>query len=152
MRSRCICDPTMEMIPYLSPTSQEVLSMVSSLVRILEDGPACSQYDIFGFFSAPRRELTICNSRILGIGYPDRDFNETLMHESVHVAQACRAQFRDLRAFGIKRSAMPLSAAKAADLKKVLAFDAQLAQVDREAFYMENKPELVRYVVRKYCF
>ena len=142
----------MEMIPYLSPASQEVLTMVSSRVRILENGPACNQYDIFGFFSAPRRELTICSRRILSFGQPERDFNETLLHESVHVAQACRSQFRSLWAFGIKRSAMPLSAAKAADLKKVLAFDSQLAQIDREAFYMENKPELVRFLVRKYCF
>ena len=57
-----------------------------------------------------------------------------------------------LRAFGVKSSAMPLSAAKAAGLGKVLAFDSRLAQIDREAFYMENKPELVKYVVRKYCF
>jgi hypothetical protein len=142
----------MEMAAYLTPAAREVMALVSQKVHFVENGSACHQYEIFGFFSATRRELTVCSRRIVGFGSPDRDINETLMHESVHVAQACRGDFRYLRAFGVKSSAMPLSAAKAADLRKVLAFDSRLAQIDREAFYMENKPGLVAYVVRKYCF
>jgi len=142
----------MDMPPYLSPPVQEVLSMVSRKVRVVENGPVCRQQDIFGFFSAPRRELTICSRRILSYSSPSRDFNETVLHESVHVAQACKAGFRYLTAFGMPRRSMPLSAQKAADLRKVIAFNHALRDIDREAFYMEDKPELVRYVVRKYCF
>ena len=48
-------------------------------------------------------------------------------------------------------STLPLSAAKEADLRKVIAFDRNLRLTDREAFFMETRPELVRYVVKKYC-
>jgi len=142
----------MEMTPYLSPPVQEVLSMVARKVRIIENGPACRKYDIFGFFNAADRELTICSRRISSYASPYRDFDETVLHESVHVAQACRVSFRYLTPFGIRSSSMPLSAAKRADLRKVIAFNSALKDIDREAFYMEDKPELVRYVMRKYCF
>ena len=78
--------------------------------------------------------------------------NETLMHESVHVAQSCKTRFTFLDSFGINPSLMPLSYQKEQDLKKVIAFDSRLKNVDREAFWMEDKPEKVKYVVQKYCF
>lgn len=142
----------MDMAPYLSPPVQAVLTMVSRKVRIVENGSACRTHDIFGFFNAPRRELTVCSNRIVSHGSPYIDFNETVLHESVHVAQGCRTSFRHLTAFGIKSNAMPLGAAKLETLKKAITFNASLRYIDREAIYMEDKPELVAYVVRKYCF
>ena len=47
---------------------------------------------------------------------------------------------------------MPLSYQKEQDLKKVIAFDSRLKNIDREAFWMEDKPEKVKYVIQKYCF
>lgn len=126
--------------------------MVSRKVRVLDNGPACSKYDIFGFFEARRRELTICSRTILNSPSSDEDFNATVLHEAVHVAQSCRTGFRHLEPFGMNTNAMPLSAAKLAGLKMVIAFDARLAHIDREAFFMEDKPGLVTYVVKKYCF
>lgn len=142
----------MEMTSYLSPQVQEVFKMVSRKVRVLDNGPMCTKYEIFGFFDAPRKELTICSRRIMASASRYDDMNATVLHESVHVAQSCGTSFRYLRPFGVKSSAMPLSAAKLAGLKKVIAFDARLAHIDREAFYMEDKPGLVASVLRKYCF
>ena len=141
----------MDATPYLSPQVQVVLSMVSRKVRILENGPLCRKHDIFGFFDAPKRELTLCSHRIVSYGSPYRHFNETILHESVHVAQACRVGFRYLSPFGLKSGAMPLSAEKAADLARTVAFDARLKNIDREAFSMEDKPRSVQYVLHRYC-
>jgi hypothetical protein len=77
--------------------------------------------------------------------------NETFLHEAVHAAQACKTGFRYLAPFGMPRATLQLSAAKEADLRKVVAFDRNLKLTDREAFFMETRPQLVRYVVKKYC-
>lgn len=141
----------MEFVNYLNPPQIEVYEMVRRKVRVDENTQICRKYDIFGFFDAKLRKLTMCTNIIKKYSNAQRNFNETLMHESVHVAQSCKSGFTFLDSFGIKTSLMPLSSAKENDLRKVLAFDSRLKQTDREAFWMEDKPEMVKYVVKKYC-
>jgi hypothetical protein len=142
----------MDYIPYLSPSSIEIHQLAIQKARIIEDGEPCRRYDIFGFFDAVKREITICTTRINGHLNPASIINETLLHETVHLAQACKTGFKGLSAFGVKTSMMPLSASKEASLRAVIAFDRRLSHIDREAFFMESRPDLARYVLRKYCF
>jgi hypothetical protein len=142
----------MEFLLYLSPEGQSIYNMVSKKIRVVENTPICRQYDIFGFYSAPKKTLTFCTSKIKTYNNIETNVLETLLHESVHVAQSCKGNFRDLVPFGINSSSMYLNSRRESDLKKVIAFDYNLKQVDREAFWMEDKPDKVKYVLKKYCF
>jgi len=135
----------------LQPIAIEIHKILEKKVKILENSRVCKKYDIFGFFDARRKELSICSDTIARYPNPSYLINETFLHEAVHAAQACKTGFRHLEAFGMAPSTLPLSAAKEADLRKVIAFDRNLRLTDREAFFMETRPELVRYVVKKYC-
>lgn len=144
----------MDYVAHLSPVGQQVHALVIRKVRILEDSPICKKHDFFGYFDASRREMSICTSRIKTFSHWDRKglINETLMHESVHVAQACNSRAGYLKALGVRRSSMPLNATDKADLQQVLAYDSRLGQIDHEAIFMQSRPSLVLYVVKKYCF
>ena len=142
----------MEFLLYLSTQQMDIYKMVSNKVRVVENAPICKKYDIFGFYDTVVKVLTICTSKLKQSSDPQTNVNETLMHESVHVAQSCKTRFTFLDSFGINPSFMPLSYQKEQDLKKVIAFDSRLKYIDREAFWMEDKPEKVKYVLQKYCF
>ena len=142
----------MEFLLYLSTQQMDIYKMVSNKVRVVENAPICRKYRIFGFYDTTKRVLTMCTDTLKKFENLHTNVNETLMHESVHVAQSCKTRFTFLDSFGINPSLMPLSYQKEQDLKKVIAFDSRLKNVDREAFWMEDKPEKVKYVVQKYCF
>ena len=126
--------------------------MVSRKVRVVENSPICRKYDFFGFYDTSVKELSICTSNITKYDSTSKNISETLLHESVHVAQSCKTNFKYLSPFGINEKVLKLSYGKEQDLKKVLEYDPMLKNIDREAFWMEDKPEKVRYVVKKYCF
>ena len=142
----------MEFLLYLSTQQMDIYRMVSNKVRVVENAPVCRKYKIFGFYDTTKRVLTMCTDTLKKFENLHTNVNETLMHESVHVAQSCKTKFAFLDSFGINSSLMPLNYQKEQDLKKVIAFDSRLKNVDREAFWMEDKPEKVKYVVQKYCF
>jgi hypothetical protein len=142
----------MEFLLYLSTQQMDVYKLISKKVRVVENAPICRKYDIFGFYSSEQKVLTMCTETIKKFPNLYVNTNETLMHESVHVAQSCKSGFAFLDPFRISSSLMSLSYQKENDLKKVIAFDPRLKDADREAFWMEDKPEKVKYVVQKYCF
>jgi hypothetical protein len=142
----------MEFLLYLSPDGQSIYNMVSKKIRVVENAPICRQHDIFGFYSATKKTLTFCTNKIKTYSSVEYNVFETLLHESVHVAQSCKGNFQELSPFGINSSSMYLNARRESDLKKVIAYDHKLKQIDREAFWMEDKPEKVKYVLQKYCF
>ena len=137
---------------YLSPEGMDVYNMISKKVRVVENAPICRKYDIFGFYNAPQKTLTMCTSKIKTYENVTKNIQETLMHESTHVAQSCKTNFRYLTPFGINSSNMYLSYQKESDLKKAVAFNPNLKNIDREAFWMEDKPSKVKQVLKKYCF
>jgi len=142
----------MDFLLYLSPEGMDIYNMISRKIRVVENAPVCRKYDIFGFYNASQKTLTMCTSKIKTYDNIEKNINETLMHESTHVAQSCRVNFRYLTPLGINPSSMYLNYQKETDLKKVIAFNPNLKNIDREAFWMEDKPNQVKYVVKKYCF
>jgi hypothetical protein len=142
----------MEFLLYLSPDGQSIYNMVSKKVQVVENAPICRQYDIFGFYSASKKTLTFCTDKIKTYGNVEYNIFETLLHESTHVAQSCKGNFKELSAFGINSSSMYLTNRRERDLQKVIAYNQNLKQIDREAYWMEDKPEKVKYVIQKYCF
>lgn len=144
----------MEFLLYLSPTSQEIYQMISRKVRVVENAPICRQYDIWGWYDSNVNTMTICTNRIKNSGNLRANLNETFLHESTHVAQACSSGFyRYTKPFGVSRSQMNLSGRRLEDLETAVRINGErVRNVEREAFWFEDKPDKVRYVVRKYCF
>lgn len=142
----------MEFLLYLSLQSMDVYKMVSKKVKVVENSEICRKHEIFGFFTSHQKTLSICTNTIKSYSNFRENLNETLMHEAVHVAQSCKANFKYLSEFGINSNKMLLSESKKNDLKKVLIFDHRLKKVDHEAFWLEDKPNEVKYVLQKYCF
>jgi hypothetical protein len=143
----------MEFLLYLSPQGMEIYNMISKKIRAVENAPICRKHDIFGWYDNLSKTMVFCTDKILSKPNPHYNFNMVLFHESVHVAQACKQNMREIRALGISPSAMSLSQNLKKDLKtSVNTFGSAIANTEREAFWMETKPDKVKYVVQKYCF
>jgi hypothetical protein len=142
----------MEFLLYLSPEVLDIYKLISKKIQVVENSPICQKYDFFGFYDTLQKKLSICTSTIKTYNSISKNVSETLLHESVHVAQSCKTNFKYLTSFGINPSIMKLSSSKEEGLNKVIKYDYKLKFIDREAFWMEDKPEKVKYVIQKYCF
>jgi hypothetical protein len=48
---------------------------------------------------------------------------------------------------------MPLSDHRKADLNNAISqIGSNIKNIEHEAFWMEDKPNMVKYVIKKYCF
>lgn len=141
----------MDYVAYLTPVAMEIRQLVQQKVRIIENSSICKKTNHFGYIDTRSRELSICTERIIAFGDAARHINETFLHEAAHVAQACKIGFRGMRAFGIKSSDLVLTASREQDLKTFDRVYRNNKAFEREAFWMEDKPNEVLYVVKKYC-
>ena len=143
----------MEFLLYLSPEGTEIYKMISKKVRVVENTPICRSYNIFGWYQNTTKTMVFCTDKILSKVDPQKYVNETLFHESVHLAQACKHNMREIKPLGISHSAMLLSDNRKKDLKIATSIGGNMSfNMEKEAFWMEDKPEKVKYVVQKYCF
>jgi hypothetical protein len=143
----------MEFLLYLSPASQEIYQIISRKVRVVENTPICRQYDIFGWYDASQNTMTFCTQRIKNFGNTEYYVNETLLHESAHIAQSCKASNGMVEPFGISNSFMNLTERRLNDINSAVQISGEaVRQSEHEALWMEDKPDKVRYVVQKYCF
>jgi hypothetical protein len=140
----------MEFLLYLSPQSTEIYQMISRRVRVVENAPICRKHDIYGWFNVIEKTMTICTNRIVSRDDVKYYVNETLLHESVHVAQYCKN--KSLIPLGISPAQMELSSRRKQDLESAVKIaGSSVRQIEQEAFWMEDKPNEVKYVVKKYC-
>jgi len=143
----------MDFLLYLSPQGMEIYNMISKKIRVVENTPICRKHDIFGWYDNQSKTIVFCTDKILSKPNPHYNFNMVLFHESVHVAQACKQNMREIKAFGISPSIMNLSENLKKDLAIVVkTFGSIATNIEKEAFWMEDKPSKVRYVLKKYCF
>ena len=141
----------MEFLLYLSPQSTEIYQMISRRIRVVENTPICRKHDIYGWFNVIEKTMTICTDRIISNDNSTYYMNETLLHESVHIAQYCKNN--SLTPLGISNSQIQLSSRRNQDIESAVKISGPLVrQIEREAFWMEDKPNEVKYVVKKYCF
>ena len=140
----------MEFLLYLSPESTEIYQIISRRIRVVENTPICRKYDIYGWFDVTKKTMTICTDRIISNNDSQYYMNETLLHESVHIAQYCKN--KSLTPLGVRSSQLQLSSRRNQDVESAVKISGSLVrQIEREAFWMEDKPNEVKYVVKKYC-
>lgn len=142
----------MDFLLYLTPANQEIYKIVSQKVRVNENAPICRKYEIFGWYQATNNTLTFCTKAIKDFGNVSYYVNETLLHESAHIAQACKSNNGYVREFGISPKSMPLSERRKSDVSSAVKDHGdKVRQIEHEAYWMEDKPNQVKYVLRKYC-
>jgi uncharacterized protein YdeI (BOF family) len=147
----------MEFLLYLSPAGQEIYNMISRKVRVVENTPICRKYDIYAWYDSMEKKMTICTGKIKSTQNTYSNIkeyvNETIFHESTHIAQACKSNDGYTRAFGISLSQMPLTQRRKNDIKSAVSINgSKVFRMEHEAFWMEDKPNEVKYVLQKYCF
>ena len=141
----------MEFLLYLSPQGQQLIrDMISAKFHIHENIGLCRRGNIFGYTDVPRK-FVVCTKNIKNGGWDMEQYvSETVYHEAVHAAQLCN----NSEPLGISAKTMPLPWNKLQDVKNSVNTTNSYKgkQREHEAYYFEDKPEQVRYYVKKFCF
>jgi hypothetical protein len=143
----------MEFLLYLTAEGKDIYNLISQKVTIIENAPICRKHSIYGWFDSKKKLMIFCTNNIKSGSNLKYYVNETLYHESVHIAQACKSGDGYLEPFGISLSSMRISSHRQNDIEKTISISgSNVRRIEHEAFWMEDKPNKVRYVVKKYCF
>jgi hypothetical protein len=138
----------MEFLLYLTPIGREIVqNVIRAGYPVRENIEYCRNKNIFGYGDYDK--MVICTKNIKNGGYDLNQYvNETVYHEAVHMAHMCNGY----KPFYINIKDMPLPSEKLEDVKKSMKISTASRQMEHEAFWMEDKPEKVNYVIKKYCF
>ena len=139
----------MEFLLYLTPQAKDILNQIyQAKYSVRENVDYCRKNkDIFGYADFGQK-FVICTKNIKNSGFELNHYvNETVYHEATHVAHLCNGY----KPFGLSKKDMILPAFKYQDIKNSVKISGASAQIEHEAYWMEDKPEKVKYVIRKYC-
>lgn len=126
------------MIEYLTPTHQLIIEKITNagVVVAIDHPGACKDNKFDGFVYSWRdkgsrsgkNELAICLGS-LKINYTDwqGELNRTVAHEAVHIAQLCKSKDGYFRTLGFG------------------------ANIEKEAFAIQEQPNEVLRILKKYC-
>ncbi len=140
----------MEFLLYLTPQSKDILNQIYKAKYTVKEnvGYCRSNKDIFGYTDHGKK-LVICTKNIKnGTANVSHYINETLLHEAVHVAHHCNGY----RPFWISKKDMPLPAFKIQGVRDSVKNSTAPDQMEHEAYWMEDKPDKIKYVIQKFCF
>jgi len=139
----------MDFFLYLTPQAKQILNLIyKAKYKVYENIEYCRDKDFFGY-SDFGKKFVICTNNIKNSGFDVKFYiNETVYHESVHIAHHCNGY----RPFGISKKDMPLPSSKLKDIENSVSVSSASSQMEHEAYWMEDKPDKVRYVIKKYCF
>lgn len=139
----------MDFFFYLTPQAKEIINLIEKAkYSVRENIEFCRNKDFFGYADFGRK-FVICTKNIKNSDFDTKFYiNETVYHEAIHIAHHCNGY----RPFGISKKDMPLSSNKLQDVKNSVNSSTATSQMEHEAYWMEDKPDKVRYVLKKYCF
>lgn len=144
----------MEFLTHLSSVNSDIYKILSQKLKFVENSSICRKHNIHGWTDTKQKTISICTNRIKSSNDYVYYLNETFYHESVHAAQYCynKMSSQGFKAFNINPSLMKLNDNRTKDLKTAIKIaGVGLRQIEHEAFWMEDKPNKVKYVVEKYC-
>ena len=139
----------MDFLLYLTPQAQDILNQVYRAKYSVQEnvGYCRSNGTIFGYADFGKK-FVICTKNIKKSGYDPKFYiNETVYQEAVQVAHLCNGY----RPFGISKNDMPLPSNKLQDVKNSVSASTASSRIEHEAYWMEDKPDKVKYVLQKYC-
>ena len=134
----------MEFLLYLTPVGQQIISAIMQRnYDVKENAPICRNKELMGIVQTPN--FVICLNNIKNSVSPVNYYvNETVYHEAVHVAQACKG-----KPLGVDVS---LDAYKMNDVVRSTKVAGSYPVYESEAYFLEDKPEQVLYYLKKFCF
>jgi len=137
----------MEFLLYLTPIGAEIVQNINKTgYSIKENIEYCRDKDLFGYTQSDK--IVVCTSNIEKSGHDVKFYvNETIYHEGVHVAHMCNGN----KPLNISVKDMPLSKNKLNDVRRSSSVSKSTGQMEHEAYWMEDKPKKVNYVIKKYC-
>ena len=138
----------MEFLLYLTPIGRDIIGNVNKAgYSVKENIEFCRDKNFFGY--ADHNKLVVCTKNIKQSGLDVKHYiNETVYHEATHIAHMCKGY----KPFYISLKDMPLPENKLQDVGKSVRLSTASKQMEHEAFWMEDKPEKVNYVLKKFCF
>jgi hypothetical protein len=138
----------MEFLLYLTPIGREIIQDVyRANYSVHENVGYCRDKNIFGYADFGNK-FVICTNNIKISGFDVKHYvNETVYHEATHVGHLCNGY----KPFGISLNDMFLPANKIIDVHNSVKSSTASYRIEHEAYWMEDKPEKVKYVIRKYC-
>ena len=154
----------MEFLLFLSGIDKEILALIRKAnFTVEENTPLCllgKKY--FGFLRKSQKKVVICTQNAIDLGgykiqesVSDKGFEPTklyirraLRHEAVHVAQSCN---NDKVMNFIKGRKIELHPYKFNALKMSTKISGNRDK-EYEAYWMEDRPFMVRAALKKYCF
>ncbi len=153
----------LEFIGFLTAKEQEILNLIyKSGFSVEENTPLCLLgKEFFGFLKKRQQTIVICTDNAMEIGgyklprnNDNDDFEPTgiyirraLRHEAVHVAQMCKKGFLiDLTA----KTKLKLHPYKQKAMRNSTRVSGN-SRNEFEAYWMEDKPELIKTSLKKYC-
>jgi len=154
----------MEFLLFLSSIDKEILDLVYKANFLVEENsPLCLLgKTYFGFLKKESKTMVICSQNAMDVGgysIPRIGRNEyngqtrlyirrALRHESVHVAQFCNnGQALNM----VEKDKMKLHPFK----EKALAGSTTVSgnrEKEHEAYWMEDRPNLVKSALKRFCF
>jgi len=139
----------MDFFFYLTPQAKEIINLINKAkYSVKENIGFCKNKDFFGYADHGKK-FVICTKNIKNSDFDTKFYiNETVYHEAIHIAHHCNGY----RPFGISKKDMPLPSNKLQDVKNSVNSSTATSQMEHEAYWMEDKPDKVRYVLQKYCF
>jgi|694.fasta_scaffold113911_3 hypothetical protein len=135
----------MEFFLYLTPVGREIITNI--MIRnynVKENAPICKQKNLLGLLSSP--DFVICTNNIKNRKSPVSYYvNETVTHEAVHVIQACKKGQIGIRGIQLNQEKLNNVAGSLASYKSSPVYEV-------ESYYLEDKPEEVLKLMKKFCF
>ena len=136
----------MEFLLYLTPIGNQIINKVMMKnFHVVENGAICRDHRLFGLAKSPNFIICTNNIKNYNVDYTSYYVNQTVYHEAVHVAQACKRG-----PLGIKN--IQLNNDKLTDVSKsVNLYNKSGTIYEMEAYYLEDNPEQVNRYLTKYC-
>lgn len=135
----------MDFLLYLTPIGNQIIDQViSKKYSILENSEICRDKDLFGLVK--EKKFVICLDNIKNSISPVKHYvNETVYHEAVHVIHSCKNG-----PIGIKNIRLNSNKLNDVILSSSITKEHKIYEI--EAYYLEDKPELVNAYLKKFCF
>lgn len=141
-----------EFILHLGSSGQDIMSIVSRRFKVYENAPICRQHNIFGWADSRKRSFIVCTDKIKERRpYDYADYiRETVFHEATHVAQSCKSKNETMVPLGVPN--IILGQRQKESLDGTIRISGRIVyNIEREAHYLESRPEEVSHYLKKYC-
>ena len=152
---------------YLTMSGKSIIDLVDRSEKVVflpkENTPYCKSNNVFGYVDYPYLDngnyfsnLAICTNRILryrnNFSERQEEIDKTLNHEALHAAQLCHPPSSDFLPFGIRNGMFSnkIHANLSSEIYRDLSPTGKL--VELEAFYVEDRPHLVKQYLIKHCY